>query len=157
MSRCLWGCPTQTRPSGGTWLLLSHFSIYDIPSLSHPWSSELLTCFPINSFSAYAYKIWRTLEAKIRIHNNFLQILKRKKYKDIRECMLREQRVKGFFKDWGDLPGGPVVNTLPSNAGHASLIPGQGAHMPHSQKTKTENRNSIVKNSIKNFKNGPYQ
>lgn len=54
-------------------------------------------------------------------------------------------------------PGSPVVKTSSSNSGGSCLIPGQGAHMPHSQKTKTENRNSIVKNSIKNFKNGPHQ
>ena len=39
----------------------------------------------------------------------------------------------------GDLPGGPVVKTLPSNAGGVGLISGQGAkiHMPHGQKAKT--------------------
>ena len=31
----------------------------------------------------------------------------------------------------GDFPGGPVVKTLPSNAGDTSLIPGQGAKIPH--------------------------
>ena len=30
-----------------------------------------------------------------------------------------------------DFLGGPVIKTLPSNAGGASLIPGQGAKMPH--------------------------
>ena len=30
-----------------------------------------------------------------------------------------------------DFPGGPVVKTLPSSAGGAGLIPGQGARVPH--------------------------
>ena len=30
-----------------------------------------------------------------------------------------------------DLPGGPVVRILPSNAGGESTIPGQGARIPH--------------------------
>ena len=30
----------------------------------------------------------------------------------------------------GDLPGGPVVKNLPSNAGDAGLIPGQGTKIP---------------------------
>ena len=43
----------------------------------------------------------------------------------------------------GDLPGGPVVKTLPSNAGGMGLIPGLGATIPHAsqpknQKQKTE-------------------
>ena len=39
----------------------------------------------------------------------------------------------------GDFPGGPVVKTLPSNAGRVGSIPGQGAKIPHAslQKTKT--------------------
>ena len=32
--------------------------------------------------------------------------------------------------DW-DFPGGPVVENLPSNAGHAGLIPSQGTKIPH--------------------------
>ena len=38
------------------------------------------------------------------------------------------------------LPGGPVVKTLPSDAGGVGLFPGQGAirsQTHHSQKTKT--------------------
>ena len=30
-----------------------------------------------------------------------------------------------------DFPGGPVVENLPSNAGDASSIPGQGTKIPH--------------------------
>ena len=30
-----------------------------------------------------------------------------------------------------DFPGGPVVKNLPSNAGDAGLIPGQGPKIPH--------------------------
>ena len=38
----------------------------------------------------------------------------------------------------GDFPGGPVVKTLPSNAGGAGSIPGQEAesHILCGQKTK---------------------
>ena len=31
----------------------------------------------------------------------------------------------------GDFPGGPVVKNLPSNAGDAGSIPGQGTEIPH--------------------------
>ena len=34
-------------------------------------------------------------------------------------------------KDSGDIPGGPVVGTLPSGAGGAGSIPCQGAGIPH--------------------------
>ena len=41
-----------------------------------------------------------------------------------------------------DFPGGPVVRTLPSNAGGADFIPGGGAKIPLAlcprTKTKTE-------------------
>ena len=30
-----------------------------------------------------------------------------------------------------DFPGGPVIKTLPSNAGGVCLIPDQGAKIPH--------------------------
>ena len=39
----------------------------------------------------------------------------------------------------GDLPGGPVVNTLPSNAGTASWILGQEAKIPHALQRKQTN------------------
>ena len=44
-----------------------------------------------------------------------------------------------------------MVQTSPSNAMGADLIPGQGAKIPHawSQKNKTENRSNAVTNSIK--------
>ena len=31
----------------------------------------------------------------------------------------------------GDFPGDPVGKNLPSNAGHAGSIPGQGTKIPH--------------------------
>ena len=54
----------------------------------------------------------------------------------------------------GDFSGGPVVKTLPSSAGGAvrSLVGKLRSHMPHGQKTKTQNRSNIVTNSIKTFK-----
>ena len=47
-----------------------------------------------------------------------------------------EERKKGeenIFKEImaGDFPGGPMVKTLPSNAGIVGSIPGQGAKIPH--------------------------
>ena len=47
-----------------------------------------------------------------------------------------------------------MVNTLPSNAGDAGLIPGWGAKILHAWKpkeTKMENRKHIVTNAIKTF------
>ena len=40
--------------------------------------------------------------------------------------------------EW-DFPGGPVVKTLPSDAGDVGLIPGRGTkfHMPHGQNQNT--------------------
>ena len=51
-----------------------------------------------------------------------------------------------------DFPGGSVVQTSTFNAGvRVSQIPDQGAKIPHAlpPKTKTENKNNIVTNSIK--------
>ena len=57
----------------------------------------------------------------------------------------------------GDIPGGPVVKTSPSNAGSVGLICGQGSKIPHTfwtnqNKAKHKNRRSIVTNSIKVLK-----
>ena len=40
---------------------------------------------------------------------------------------------KWLFKKYmeGDFPGGPMVKTLPSNAGAVGSIPGQGAKIPY--------------------------
>ena len=38
-----------------------------------------------------------------------------------------------------DFPGCPVVKTLPSNAGGAGSIPGQGAKIPHALWPKNQN------------------
>ena len=38
-----------------------------------------------------------------------------------------------------DFPGGPVFKTLPSNAGGAGSIPGQGAKIPHASWPKHQN------------------
>ena len=35
-----------------------------------------------------------------------------------------------------DFPGGPVVETSPSNAGGAGSIPGRGAKIPHASRPK---------------------
>ena len=60
-----------------------------------------------------------------------------------------------FLGILGDLPGGPVVKTLLSNAGVIvpSLVRKLRSHLPLGQKTKDmKNRSNIVKNSIKTFK-----
>ena len=41
-----------------------------------------------------------------------------------------------------DFPGGPVVKTLPSSAGGAGLIPGQGARVPHASWPKKKKATS---------------
>ena len=49
----------------------------------------------------------------------------------------------------------PVVKTLPSNAGGAGLIPGQGARIPYAWQPKNQkrkNRSNIVTDSIKTVK-----
>ena len=53
--------------------------------------------------------------------------------------------------NWRDFPRGPLLKTLPSNAGDMGLIPGWGAKISHaSQSNKPkQNRSSIVTNSIK--------
>ena len=51
-----------------------------------------------------------------------------------------------------DLPGSPVVNILPSNAGGAGSIPGWGVKIPHDSWPKNQNINSrcnVVTDSIK--------
>ena len=49
----------------------------------------------------------------------------------------------------GDFPGGPVVKTLPSNAGGVGSIPGHAAKVPYALWPKNQNRNNIVTNAIK--------
>ena len=58
-----------------------------------------------------------------------------------------------------DLPGGPVVKTLPSNTGGASSTPGQGAKIPHTSrpKNKTIKQKQYCNKLNKDFKNGPDQ
>ena len=47
-----------------------------------------------------------------------------------------------------DFPGGPVVKTSPSSAGGMGLIPGS-EDLRSGCKTKIQNRNNIITNSIK--------
>ena len=67
-----------------------------------------------------------------------------------------------FFKDTnGDFPGGPVVETSPSNAGNVGLILGRGAKIPHGSQPQNQNINKQQKqygNKFnKDFKNGLHQ
>ena len=59
----------------------------------------------------------------------------------------------------GDFPGGPVVKTLPSNAGVAGSIPGRGAKIPHASRPKNQNtkQKQYCNKFNKDFKNGPHQ
>ena len=58
-----------------------------------------------------------------------------------------------------DFPGGPVVKTLPSNAGTTGLIPGQGAKIPHASRPRNQNikQTQYCNKFNKDFKNGPHQ
>ena len=58
-----------------------------------------------------------------------------------------------------DFPGGPVVKTLPSNAGGAGSIPGWGAKTPHASRPKTQNikQKQCCNKCNKDFKNGPHK
>ena len=39
-----------------------------------------------------------------------------------------------------DFPGSPMVKTLPSNAGGAGLIPGQGTQIPHTSRSSQKKK-----------------
>ena len=58
-----------------------------------------------------------------------------------------------MIPSFGDFPGGPVTETLPSSAGDTGSIPGQGVKIPHaSLPKKKQNINNIVLNSMKTLK-----
>ena len=57
---------------------------------------------------------------------------------ELRTNMPRSQN-KTSMCGGGNLPGGPVVKTLPSNAGGAGSIPGGGARIPHASWPKNQN------------------
>ena len=59
----------------------------------------------------------------------------------------------------GTFPGSSVVKTSLSNARVKilSLVGELRFHLPHGQKTKTENRSNIVTNSIKTLKYGQHE
>ena len=56
-----------------------------------------------------------------------------------------------------DFFSGPVVRTLPFNAGNADLIPGWEAKIPYAlwqkkkKRTKTQKKSNFLTNSIKTF------
>ena len=60
---------------------------------------------------------------------------------------------------WKDFPGDPVVETLPSSAGAAGCIPGQGTKIPHALGPKKQNiKQKQYSHKFNNdFKNGPHQ
>ena len=51
-----------------------------------------------------------------------------------------------------DFPGGPVVQTSPSNAWDVSSIPDWGAKIPLASWPRKQNRKNIVTNSTKSLK-----
>ena len=57
-----------------------------------------------------------------------------------------------------DFPGGSVVRTLPSDAGHAGSIPGQGVKVPHTSGPKIQNikQKQYCNRFSKDFKNGSH-
>ena len=54
-----------------------------------------------------------------------------------------------------DFPGGSIVRTLPSDAGHAGSIPDQGAKIPHTSGPKIQNikQKQYCNRFSKDFKN----
>ena len=66
---------------------------------------------------------------------------------------MEESRIHLSYKN--PLISGPVVKTLPSNAGGASSIPGQGDKIPHALWPKNQNikQKQYLRSSIKTFKN----
>ena len=61
-------------------------------------------------------------------------------------------------KELRDLPGGPVVKTLPFNAGGVGSTPGQGAKIQHALWPKKQNteQKQCCHRFNKDFKNGPH-
>ena len=61
-------------------------------------------------------------------------------------------------KVW-DFPGGPAVNTSPSNAGGAVSVPGHGAKILHALQPKSQNikQKQYYNKFNKNFKTGPHK
>ena len=59
----------------------------------------------------------------------------------------------------GDFPGGPVVKTLPSNAGGVGSIPGWGARIPQASRPKSKSikQKQYCNKFNKDFKTGPHQ
>ena len=57
-----------------------------------------------------------------------------------------------------DFPGGPMIKTLPSNAGGAGSIPGGEAKIPHASQPKNQNikQKQYCNKFSKDFKNGPH-
>ena len=59
---------------------------------------------------------------------------------------------------WRNSRGGPVIKTLPSNAGDVGLIPGPGGKIPHASKRKTpwhKQWKQYCNKFNKTLKNGP--
>ena len=50
------------------------------------------------------------------------------------DLIASQNEIEGHHRDF---PGGPVVKNVPSNAGDASLIPGQGSKIPHAERPRS--------------------
>ena len=67
-------------------------------------------------------------------------------------------QVFNILKNLWDFPGGPVVETSPSDVGGVGSIPGQGAKIPHASWPKNQNikQKQYCNKFNKDFKNGPH-
>ena len=72
---------------------------------------------------------------------------------DILWAVLSSQLKLSLTEIARDSPGGPVVKTLPSNAGGEGLIPGL-SHMPPGQKNQNIKEKQYCNKFNKDFKNG---
>ena len=72
------------------------------------------------------------------------------------KCRGGEWKEQRLWDLW-DFPGGPVVKTLPFNAGSVGSIPGWEAKTPHSSWPKNIKQNQHCDKFNEDFKNGLIQ
>ena len=72
-----------------------------------------------------------------------------KKLRSLSHCLKRNCQ---------DLPGGPMVKTLPSSAGDVGSIPSQGVKNPCASRSKNQNvkQKQYCNKFNESFKNGPH-
>ena len=85
--------------------------------------------YSLNHFAVY---LTLTQHCKSTIFQ-FLKIAQKKKIyiETENRLVVAQRREKTVINsEWGDFPVGPVVKTLPSNAGDVGSVPGQGSKVP---------------------------